>query len=89
VRTCLSREFAFLGRRAAVIATCRAWLDQSFYEQTREWAYKNVEPRIVVEEFIDDGTGAAPNDYKLFVFDGAVELIQVDTARFTGHPRRL
>ena len=75
--------------RAALIETCRGWLQQSFYEVTREWVYKHIEPRILVEEFIDDGTGGPPIDYKLFVFAGRVELIQVDTDRFTGHRRRL
>jgi TupA-like ATPgrasp len=46
-------------------------------------------PRILVEEFIDDGTGTAPIDYKLFVFGGTVEFIQVDTGRSTDHRRRL
>ena len=31
----------------------------------------------------------APLDYKLFVFDGRVELIQVDSGQFTEHRRRL
>ena len=75
--------------RAALIETCRGWLRYSFYEEKREWAYKNIEPRIIVEQFIDDGTGNTPDDYKFFVFDGAVEMIQVDTARFCDHRRRL
>ena len=75
--------------RAALIQTCRWWLSQSYYEFNREWPYKHIKPRIVVEQFIDDGTGNAPSDYKLFVFNGAVEMIQVDTGRFTDHHRRL
>jgi hypothetical protein len=75
--------------RATLIETCRGWLRQSYYEATHEWVYKNIEPRIIVEQFIDDGTGNTPNDYKFFVFDGAVEMIQVDTARFSDHRRRL
>lgn len=71
--------------RAALIATCERWLGQSFYEETGEWAYRNVVPRILVEELIDDGTGAAPLDYKLFVFDGEVACIQVDADRFVDH----
>jgi hypothetical protein len=36
------------------------------------------------------GLGAAtPNDYKLFVFGGAVELIQTDMNRFGGHRQLL
>jgi hypothetical protein len=43
----------------------------------------------MIEEFIDDGSGAAPDDYKLYVFDGAVKLIQVSRGRFTHHRVRL
>lgn len=43
----------------------------------------------MVEEFLDDGSGNSPTDYKFFVFDGRVRLIQIDTARFTGHRRAL
>jgi hypothetical protein len=75
--------------RAALIETCKGWLQQNFYDITREWAYKQIEPRIIAEQFIDDGTGAIPRDYKLFVFGGKVEMIQVDAGRFTAHRRRL
>ncbi|HTV44932.1 MAG TPA: ATP-grasp fold amidoligase family protein [Stellaceae bacterium] len=75
--------------RIATMKTCADWLGQSYYRLTREWQYKHIEPRILIEEFIDEGTGAAPNDYKVFVFGGNVELIQFDTSRFIGHRRRL
>jgi hypothetical protein len=71
----------------AVIEECRAWLRHDYYRQTREWVYRHIPPRIMVEEFIDDGSGAAPKDYKFFVFDGRVRLIQVDAGRFTEHRR--
>jgi TupA-like ATPgrasp len=61
----------------------------NYYKETREWTYKYIDPRIIVEEFIDDGSGTAPNDYKLFVFGGTVEMIQVDVGRFTDYRRRL
>jgi hypothetical protein len=75
--------------RAALIETCTEWLENSYYRITREWPYKDIEPRIIVEEFVDDGTGSEPNDYKVFVFGGIAEMIQVDTGRFTNHRRRL
>jgi hypothetical protein len=75
--------------RTALIDTCSGWLRESLYQLTREWPYKHIEPQILIEEFIDDGTGTPPKDYKLFVFDGKVEMIQVDTGRFTDHRRRL
>jgi hypothetical protein len=75
--------------RDALIRTCRDWLGQSLYRMTREWAYKHIEPRIMIEEYIDDGSAAEPSDYKLFVFDGVVEFIHIDVGRFGDHRRRL
>jgi hypothetical protein len=75
---------------AKLMQECRAWLSQSFYEIGREWPYKNIEPRIIIEEYVDDGGGnKAPTDYKFFVFDGKVALIQVDIERFATHRRGL
>lgn len=74
--------------RAALLQTCKGWLEENFYRRTREWAYKDVPPRIMVEEYIDDGN-AVPSDYKLFVFDGMVRLIHIDVGRFGDHRRRL
>ena len=71
--------------RAALVAACADWLKRSYYKESREVVYKHVEPRILIEEFIDDGGGATPNDYKLFVFGGSVEMIQTDMNRFGGH----
>jgi hypothetical protein len=48
----------------------------------REWAYKHIEPRVVVEEYINDGTGLTPLDYTFYVFHGRVHLIWVMTGRF-------
>jgi hypothetical protein len=75
--------------RTALIETCRDWLKRNYYKEGREIVYKHIKPRILVEEFIDDGSGNAPNDYKLFVFGGSVEFIQVDAGRFSAHRRRL
>ena len=75
--------------RAALIELCSEWLQRSFYKETREQVYKHIEPRIIVEELIDDGSGAAPNDYKLYVFDGTVQFIEVHVGRFSDHRVRL
>jgi hypothetical protein len=75
--------------RAGLIQLCRDWLARSFYEESREHPYKHVKPRILVEEFIDDRSGFAPIDYKMFVFGGTVELIQVDVDRFGDLRERL
>jgi hypothetical protein len=75
--------------RERLVALCADWLNRNFYYVEGEWSYKNIQPRILVEEFIDDGTGQVPTDYKLFVFDGRVELIAVHVGRFGDHRSNL
>jgi hypothetical protein len=75
--------------RAELLRTCQKWLDSDFYAFLREPQYKGIPRRIIVEEFIDDGCGASPRDYKFFVFNGRVQLVQIDGDRFSGHRRSL
>jgi hypothetical protein len=67
--------------KADLRKTCISWLNQSFYRINREWAYKNIEPRILIEEFIDDGSKGMPIDYKLYVFHGKVEILHIIAER--------
>jgi hypothetical protein len=66
-----------------LIGECEYWLSQDFYKKHRERVYKDMPRRIIVEELIDDGSKGSPADYKMFVFHGRVELIQVIRGRFT------
>ena len=75
--------------RSALVDTCTQWLNLSYHEITREWVYKDIKPRILIEEFVDDGGGTRPTDYRLFVFGGSVELIQVDIGQLTAGRVRL
>lgn len=54
----------------------RHWMAHNYYYDAREWPYKGIIPRIVVEEFISDKTGDLI-DYKFMCFDGKVKLILV------------
>jgi hypothetical protein len=65
------------------------WNSQNFYWMGREWAYKECGRGVVIEEFLDDGHGQPPKDYKFFCFDGRVHMVQVDSDRFVGHRRAL
>jgi hypothetical protein len=47
-----------------------------------EWGYSQARPLLLLEERIPTPDGAPPVDYKFFVFDGRVELIQVNRNRF-------
>ena len=65
-----------------------ALLKLSHYRVSREWAYKDIPHRVVLERHLTDG-GLEPPDYKFFVVHGRPVLIQVDVARFVHHTRAL
>ena len=66
----------------------RSWLDETNWAELGEWAYSQAERCYFVEERLGRPGEDLP-DYKFFVFDGRVELIQLDTERHTAHHRRL
>ena len=41
----------------------------SFYK-SREWPYKNIKPRIIIDKLLDDHTGEQLRDYKFWCFSG-------------------
>ena len=58
-----------------------------FYKRSREYVYKNIKRKIIVEELILDDSKEIPNDYKIFCFNGKPKFIQVDINRFKNHKR--
>lgn len=66
-------------------STCQQWLSKNYGELSGEWVYKSIPPKIMVESFLDFGNGEAASDYKFFVFNGKVFMIQVDLNRFADH----
>lgn len=48
----------------------------NYYYQSREWNYKNIKPKILVEKFIESQSSLL--DYRFFCFHGKVKLIFVD-----------
>lgn len=67
----------------------RAWLQRSYYWDLREWAYKDIAPRVLGERMLRTDDGQVPPDFKLFCFDGVPRLVQVDRGRFQRHTRAL
>lgn len=65
------------------------WLSVNPYYIVREWQTKNIKPRIIAEEYMEDEiTGQLP-DYKVFNFWGEPKYIQVDYDRTSGHKRNI
>lgn len=52
-------------------------LKSNFYYLNREWEYKNIKPRIIVEKLLKDDSGNKQlNDYKIYCFHGKPMFIQ-------------
>ncbi len=43
---------------------------KNWYWRLREFPYKNIEPRILAEQYLDEGTGRELHDYKFYCFNG-------------------
>jgi hypothetical protein len=63
------------------------WLDEPLFRTRGEWVYSQARRVLLVEEFL--GGAEPPTDVKFLVFGGRVELVQVDTGRWSDHRRRL
>ena len=62
-------------------------LRKNYYYPKREWQYKNIKPKIIIEKLLMDENGNIPFDYKFFCFNGKVEFLQIDIGRFSEHKR--
>lgn len=69
---------------SAITAT---WLDTFEASKMREWAYATARPMLLVEELLG-APGSPPPDYKIFVFGGKPELIEM-VNRYGGNRQRL
>jgi hypothetical protein len=68
-------------------AECKKWLKENYYYLGKEWQYKNIIPRIIIENLLLDEEGNIPLDYKFHCFNGNVEFVHVDLKRFVHHER--
>jgi len=58
-------------------------LRRNYFYSGREWPYKNIQPRIIAEQYLSELNGL--KDYKLYCFSGEVKLILVVQGRETPH----
>jgi len=54
-----------------------AWLNYDFYTRFREWAYKNIKPKILIEELLIKENGKIPEDCKIEIAQGNIILISL------------
>jgi hypothetical protein len=67
------------------------WLEENFCLDKflgTAWAYKNIKPVIMIEQFLNDN-GQVPKDYKFFCYAGRAEFVQLSFDRFGDASERL
>lgn len=78
----ICRDKETFDKRAAKLKL-EKFLKRDYYLTHREWPYKNVKRRIIVEKYIEDSQLGSLRDYKLMCFNGKVKCSFVVTERFT------
>jgi hypothetical protein len=69
----------------------RDWMDRDNYSVGREWSYKDIVPKIIVEEYLEDVNNPFDgiNDYKFLCFNGKAEYVVLDVDRHINHRRNI
>lgn len=69
--------------REACIALCLSWLGRSY--SASEWAYSQIEPRLIVERSLTPRTGTQLFDYRFYTFGGKVRAISLGSPHYRRH----
>ena len=56
-------------------------MKRNYFLTGREWPYKNVQPRIIAEEYMQDDLTSELRDYKFFTFNGIPRALFIATDR--------
>jgi hypothetical protein len=64
----------------------KRWFGIDYYRFGREWNYRGLQPKVIVEPLIFGGTNV--EDFKFFCFNGEPRVVQVDIDRHTNHTRK-
>ena len=67
--------------KEVALANLKKGLSRNYYYQKREWPYKDVKPRIIAEQYMEDESGEL-KDYKFFCFYGEPKAMFIASDRF-------
>lgn len=70
-----------------LIKTCQEWMSKDYYKRGREWCYKNIPRRIIVEGLIKGDKGRGLTEYKFYCFGGIPTYVTAHKDRFTNYKR--
>ena len=69
---------------SATMKLLRAWMKDEYWRGHSEMQYKDVEKKILVEEYIGDKDGSFPDDYKFHCMNGECKCVMVCKDRVIG-----
>lgn len=58
------------------------WLKSNFYHAQREKVYRDIQPRIICEKYLEDSSGGL-TDYKIHCFGGKPAFLHMAVGRYT------
>lgn len=67
--------------RSEIIKKLRKRLKRNVFWYNREWPYKNIKPRIIAEQYMEDSKTHQLRDYKFFCFDGVMKALFIASER--------
>jgi len=59
------------------------WLKTNYFYSGREWAYKNIKPRLICEKYMENEEFNELIDYKFYCYNNKPEVLFVCTGRFS------
>lgn len=68
---CKNKEKLDIAKAKKKIDKC---MKNNYYYKHREWVYKNIKPRIIIEKYMEDNNSIM-RDYKFFCFNGEPKLM--------------
>lgn len=67
--------------KCEAIKRMKKWLQENYYYVTGEWVYKNIKPKIICEELLDDDI----KDYKFYCFNGIPKFLYISQGFSKSH----
>ena len=71
----------------ATVKQLEQWGKEPFWAYFSELQYRNMEQKIIVEEYLGDPDGLPPEDYKFYCFHGNAYCVMLCVGREEGWPK--
>jgi hypothetical protein len=65
------------------VKTMNQWLGENYFYHGREWAYKNIKPKVMCERYLENKEYGELIDYKFYCYNGKPEVLFICGGRFS------